>query len=76
MQKKLKEFTDSLRESNFEWLERMDVTCEPLDSSKCIKNDEVLKAIESNELVNDDFKRELVLLVSTRVQPLFLRKGY
>ena len=60
----IKRLTTELREHNLEWVERMDVTCEPLDSSQCVRNDDLLEAIESNDLVNDDFKRELVLLVS------------
>lgn len=59
-QETMKTFTDTLREQNMEWLERMDVTCEPLDSSECVQNDDLLEAIQSNNLVNDDFKRELV----------------
>ena len=57
----MKTITDNLREQNMEWLERMDVTCEPVDSSECVRNDDLLEAIQSNDLVNDDFKRELVL---------------
>jgi len=56
----INELYSELKESNLEWLERMDVTSEPMDSADCIPNQDILKTVQSNELVNDDFKRELL----------------
>ena len=52
---------EKLREQNMDWIERMDVTCEPMPSSECVPNQEILDVIQSNDFVNDDFKRELQL---------------
>ena len=45
----------------------MDITCEPLPSEECVPNQEILDVIQSNDFVNDDFKREMQLLVGIKL---------
>jgi rRNA-processing protein EBP2 len=48
---------DQLRQSNLDWLERMDVTCPPADEADL---PEELQSTQNSQLVHDDFKREMV----------------